>query len=158
MTDGGYGPVRRKEDARFIRGKGTFVDDIQLPGMLHGRIVRSVVPSARIVSMDTAAARAVPGVRAVLTAADVPVNRVLEHASGGLGELGGQGACLLDDAGPVQFDSLQLYEVFNQLLHPCQEGYGIGALFRKCGWDGGWWDYRIPPMCEEERARVGLQE
>ena len=74
-----------------------------------------------------------------------------------LGELGGQGACLLDDAGPVQFDSLQLYEVFNQLLHPCQEGYGIGALFRKCGWDGGRWDCRIPPMCEEKCARVGRE-
>ena len=36
-----YGPVRRKEDARFLRGQGTFVDDIQLPGMLHGAILRS---------------------------------------------------------------------------------------------------------------------
>ncbi len=49
-VDGAYGPVRRKEDARFIRGKGTFVDDIQLPGMLHGAILRSPLAHARIVS------------------------------------------------------------------------------------------------------------
>ncbi len=44
----------------------------------------------------------------------------------GLGELGGQSARLLSEAGPLQFDGLQFYEVFNQRLHPCQEGYGIG--------------------------------
>ena len=43
-----------------------------------------------------------------------------------LGELGGQGARLLGEAGSLQFEGLQLYEVFNQRLHPCQEGYGIG--------------------------------
>ena len=60
--DGAYGPVRRKEDARFLRGQGTFVDDIQLPGMLHGAILRSPLAHARIVSVDTAAARgASPG-------------------------------------------------------------------------------------------------
>src|ERR1017187_3021337 len=67
MTDGGYGPVRRKEDARFIRGKGTFVDDITLPGMLHGAVLRSPLAHARIVSIDTAAAEAHPSVEAVIT-------------------------------------------------------------------------------------------
>jgi aerobic carbon-monoxide dehydrogenase large subunit len=67
MTDGGYGPVRRKEDARFIRGKGTFVDDIQLPGMLHGAILRSPLAHARIVSIDTTAAEGHPKVSAVIT-------------------------------------------------------------------------------------------
>src|ERR1022692_4420567 len=67
MTDGGYGPVRRKEDARFIRGKGTFVDDIQLPGMLHGAILRSPLAHARIVSIDTTAAEGHPKVNAVIT-------------------------------------------------------------------------------------------
>jgi aerobic carbon-monoxide dehydrogenase large subunit len=62
-----YGPVKRKEDARFIRGKGTFVDDIQLPGMLHGAILRSPLAHARVVSIDTAAAEAHPKVRAVIT-------------------------------------------------------------------------------------------
>ena len=62
-----YGPVRRKEDARFIRGQGTFTDDIQLPGMLHGAILRSPLAHARIVSIDTLAAEAHPRVRAVIT-------------------------------------------------------------------------------------------
>jgi carbon-monoxide dehydrogenase large subunit len=64
---GAYGPVRRKEDARFVRGKGLFVDDIQLPGMLYGAILRSPLAHARIVSVDTAAAQAHPRVEAVIT-------------------------------------------------------------------------------------------
>ena len=62
-----YGPARRKEDARFIRGRGTFVDDVQLPGMLHGAILRSPLAHARIRCVDTAAAEAHPKVRAVIT-------------------------------------------------------------------------------------------
>ena len=62
-----YGPVPRKEDARFIRGRGTFVDDVQLAGMLHGAILRSPLAHARIRSVDTVAAQAHPKVRAVLT-------------------------------------------------------------------------------------------
>jgi len=70
-----------------VKGSMLYAADWELPGMLFGRIVRGQVGSARIVSVDTAAARAVPGVVAVLTAADVPVNKLVEHASGGLGEL-----------------------------------------------------------------------
>jgi carbon-monoxide dehydrogenase large subunit len=65
--NGAYGPVRRKEDARFIRGQGTYLDDIRLPGMLHAAILRSPVAHARIVSIDTSAAQAHPKVRAVIT-------------------------------------------------------------------------------------------
>jgi carbon-monoxide dehydrogenase large subunit len=65
--DSAYGSLPRKEDARFIRGKGTFVDDIQLPGMLHGAILRSPLAHARIVSVDTTAAQAHPQVEAVIT-------------------------------------------------------------------------------------------
>ncbi len=57
----------RKEDARFIRGRGRFLDDITLPGMLHGAILRSPLAHARIASVDTAAARAHPMVEAVIT-------------------------------------------------------------------------------------------
>jgi carbon-monoxide dehydrogenase large subunit len=68
VTPGGaYGPLRRKEDARFIRGQGRFVDDIQLPGMLHGAILRSPLAHARIVAIDTVAAQAHPRVEAVIT-------------------------------------------------------------------------------------------
>src|SRR5580700_3494903 len=67
----GYGAMPRKEDARFIRGQGTFVDDIVLPGMLHGAILRSPLAHARIRSVDATAARAHPHVEAVLTGADL---------------------------------------------------------------------------------------
>src|SRR5215469_5865054 len=66
-----YGPVPRKEDARFIRGRGVFVDDIQLPGMLYGAILRSPLPHARITAIDTVAAEAHPRVEAVFTGQDL---------------------------------------------------------------------------------------
>src|SRR5690242_3555603 len=61
----------RKEDARFIRGRGTYIDDIKLPGMLFGAIVRSPFAHARIKSIDKSKALNVPGVIAVLTADDL---------------------------------------------------------------------------------------
>ena len=65
---GGMGASRRRvEDNRFIRGKGKYVDDIVLPGMLHMEILRSPVAHARIKSIDTSAAWEVPGVRLVMT-------------------------------------------------------------------------------------------
>src|SRR4051795_7297083 len=66
-----FGPVRRKEDARFIRGQGHYVDDVQLPRMLHGAVLRSPVAHARIVSIDTSAALQHPKVHAVITGADL---------------------------------------------------------------------------------------
>ena len=69
---GGMGhSVRRKEDPRFIRGKGSYVDDFKLPGMLHLDIVRSPMAHARIVSINTEKALAIPGVLAVLTGKDL---------------------------------------------------------------------------------------
>ena len=70
-----------------VKGSLHYAADWQLPGMLHGRVVRSPVPSARITGIDVTAARALPGVAAVLTAADVPSNQIVELASGGLAEL-----------------------------------------------------------------------
>src|SRR6201987_2969424 len=67
----GFGRLKRKEDARFIRGQGHYVDDVQLPGMLHGAILRSPVAHARIVSIDTSAALAHPKVHAVITGKDL---------------------------------------------------------------------------------------
>jgi len=63
----GFGRMERKEDARFIRGQGNYVDDLQLPGMLHGAILRSPYAHARLVSIDTSAAEAHPKVKAVIT-------------------------------------------------------------------------------------------
>ncbi len=65
---GGMGhSVKRKEDPRLIRGKGNFVDDVQLPGMLHMDIVRSPYAHAKIKKISTEKALKVPGVLAVIT-------------------------------------------------------------------------------------------
>ena len=59
---------KRVEDVRFTQGKGNYVDDLKLPGMLYGDLVRSPHGHARVKKIDTAKAAAVPGVVAVLTA------------------------------------------------------------------------------------------
>ena len=65
----GFGSHPRVEDARFIRGRGNYVDDVQLPGMLHSAVLRSPYAHARIVSIDTSAAEAHPKVKGVITGA-----------------------------------------------------------------------------------------
>ena len=65
---GGMGASRRRvEDNRFIRGRGNYIDDVVLPGMLHMEILRSPVAHARIRSIDVSKAWEIPGVRLVLT-------------------------------------------------------------------------------------------
>ncbi len=64
-------PVQRKEDPRLLRGRGTYVDDIDLPEMLHAAILRSTHAHARILHIDVSAARSLPGVHLVLTADDL---------------------------------------------------------------------------------------
>ena len=64
-------PIRRKEDRRFLTGRGQFVDDVKLPNALHAAIVRSPHAHARIVSIDTGPAMEMPGVAAVLTFEDI---------------------------------------------------------------------------------------
>ena len=63
--------VQRVEDARLLTGRGTFVDDVVRPGMLHACFVRSPYPRARIAGVDASAALALDGVHAVLVAADI---------------------------------------------------------------------------------------
>jgi len=65
----GYGRMLRKEDPRFVRGKGRYIDDLQLTGMLHLAILRAPMAHARIVSIDTSAAEAMPKVKLVVTGA-----------------------------------------------------------------------------------------
>ena len=62
---------KRVEDVRFTQGRGNYIDDIKLPGMLHGDFHRSSHAHARVVKIDTSKAKAVPGVVAVLTAEDL---------------------------------------------------------------------------------------
>jgi nicotinate dehydrogenase large molybdopterin subunit len=98
--DADSGPLDREREMRVVgtspahhdfvnkvRGTLLYAADWSLPGMIHGKIVRADVAPARIVSIDTSAAERLEGVVAVLTADDVPHNMIVEHASGGLGEL-----------------------------------------------------------------------
>ncbi|MFQ5691043.1 MAG: xanthine dehydrogenase family protein molybdopterin-binding subunit [Gemmatimonadota bacterium] len=64
---------RRVEGLRKSTGREIYTDDIVLPGMLHGKILRSTVPHARIVSIDTSRAEALEGVHAVITGRDMPI-------------------------------------------------------------------------------------
>jgi carbon-monoxide dehydrogenase large subunit len=64
-------PLKRCEDPKLLTGSGSFVDDVQLPDMLHAAILRSPHAHARLRSLDVSAARAMAGVVAVLTGADI---------------------------------------------------------------------------------------
>jgi len=69
---GGMGhSLKRKEDSRFIQGKGNYVDDVHLPGMVYGQMVRSPYAHARLKSIDSEKARQLPGVLAVITGEDL---------------------------------------------------------------------------------------
>jgi carbon-monoxide dehydrogenase large subunit len=67
----GFGRLKRKEDPRFVRGRGHYVDDVNLPGMLHGAVLRSPLAHARITNIDTSAAMQHPKVHAVVTGKDL---------------------------------------------------------------------------------------
>ena len=65
-------PIERREDLRFLRGRGEYVDDLKVPGLLHAVILRSSVAHGRIKKIDASAAQKIPGVHAVITAKDMP--------------------------------------------------------------------------------------
>ena len=67
--------IKRSEDPRILTGAGRYVDDIKLPGMLHAAFVRSPLAHGRVLSVDVSAARALPGVVAVLTGAELEALR-----------------------------------------------------------------------------------
>src|SRR5579862_5911426 len=84
--------IKRKEDDRLVRGKGKFVDDIKMLGMLHLVFVRSPYAHAKITGVDVAEAEALPGVACTLTGAEIsklvdpffeigpsPSNRILDY-------------------------------------------------------------------------------
>src|SRR6266852_214805 len=64
--------IKRKEDRRFLTGRGRYLDDVPIAGALHAAIVRSPHAHARIECVDAAAALALPGVVAVLSLAELP--------------------------------------------------------------------------------------
>ncbi len=69
----------RAEAKEKLLGTGEFVDDMQIPGMLCGAVLRAKYPRAMVKRIDIAAARRLPGVQAILTAKDVPGERMLGH-------------------------------------------------------------------------------
>src|SRR5262249_48701838 len=74
---GGMGhSVKRKEDLRFIRGKGNYVDDIKLPGMIYLDIVRSPLAHAKIKNIDASKALKIPGVLAVVNGKDLEAHKL----------------------------------------------------------------------------------
>ena len=75
-TTGVGAPVRRKEDHRFITGKGNYTDDINRPGQTYAFFVRSPHAHAKIRKIDTKAAKALPGVVGILTGADLAADKV----------------------------------------------------------------------------------
>src|SRR6516165_7203975 len=95
-------PMPRKEDERLVTGKGRFTDDFSLPGEAHAAMVRSPHPHARIVAIDAAAAKAMPGVLGVFTGAD----------------------CIADKIGPLPHDPVPKTKFDMKLTGP-----GGGAVF-----------------------------
>src|SRR5262249_26543280 len=87
-------PMPRREDARLLTGQGTFVDDLDIPGVLHAAMVRSHHAHARIRGFDTARANALPGVHAIVTAS---MELITARARPGVSAvvLAGEGAELL---------------------------------------------------------------
>ncbi len=106
LDDAGYRfigkPILRKEDQRLITGKGQFTDDFNIDGQAYAVVVRSPHPHARIVSVDTERARAMPGVVGVLTGAD----------------------CLADKVGPIPHDPVPKTKFDQKLTAP-----GGGKVF-----------------------------
>ena len=75
-ADGIGAAVRRKEDVRFLTGRGTYTDDIARHGQTHAYIIRSSQPHALIKRIDTSKAKAAPGVVAIFTGADMAADKV----------------------------------------------------------------------------------
>src|SRR6266700_4984031 len=91
----GKRPIRH-DGVDKVTGRAAYGADFSLPGLLHGAVLRSPHPHARIVSIDTAAAEAVPGVKAIVTARDIPPNsaKVLLGGEASL-DLGDMSDCML---------------------------------------------------------------
>src|SRR6201995_2517632 len=151
---GGMGASRKRvEDNRFVRGKGNYIDDIVLPGMLHMEILRSPLAHARIRSIDTSKAWEVPGVRLVLTG-DMMATRNLAWmptlsydtqavlATDKVRFQGQEVACVIADDPYIAKDACEAievdYEPLPVVVNPQQAGQADAPVIRddKEGQDG----------------------
>jgi carbon-monoxide dehydrogenase large subunit len=117
--------VRRKEDPRLLTGRGQFVDDIALPGMLHVAFARSAVARGNILSIKTDVAREVPGVHAIYTQKDLarfkvdmmnfffisPEIEITPLANGRVAYVGEPVALVIADSRHIAEDGAALVEV-----------------------------------------------
>jgi aerobic carbon-monoxide dehydrogenase large subunit len=121
--------IKRKEDDRFIQGRGHYVDDVQLPGMLHMAILRSPYAHARINSIDASAAQELPGVVAVVTGELLEQHNLawMPTLSGDTQAVlatdkvrmqGQEVACVVAEDPYVAHDALELIDVDYELLQP----------------------------------------
>ena len=99
--------------AQKVKGAAPFTDDLVLPGMLYGKILRSPLPHARILNIDTSAAKALPGVRTVITADDI------ELVPFGFGQdntalKADKVTCIRDEVAAVAADSPQIAEATSE--------------------------------------------
>lgn len=129
MTTRWFGArIPRSEDSRLVTGRGTYVDDVRVPGTLHAAFLRSPFAAARIKSIDVSRARTLPGVHLVLTGFDAPVlrnpcpllipNPQLQHpktqvplATEVVRHVGEPVACVVADSRYEAEDALELIEV-----------------------------------------------
>jgi aerobic carbon-monoxide dehydrogenase large subunit len=109
--------MKRKEDPRFIRGRGRYLDDIKLPGMVYLALVHSPYPHARIKSIDKSAALALPGVVAVITGEDL-------------------NAAKLEWLPTFHGYDKQMVLAFGKALYQYQEVAGVVATTREIAHDG----------------------
>lgn len=109
--------MKRKEDPRFIRGRGRYLDDIKLPGMMYLALVHSPYPHARIKSIDKSAALALPGVVAVITGEDLD-------------------AAKLEWLPTFHGLDKQMVLAFGKALYQYQEVAGVVATTREVAHDG----------------------
>src|ERR1700730_15915661 len=117
---GGIGEsIKRKEDARFLRGQGNYMDDITLPGMLHMAILRSPYAHARIRSVDGSAAAAVPGVGALVTG-----GLMAQHNLAGMPTLSGDTQAVLA-TDKVRFQGQEVAAVVAETKYAAEDAVGL---------------------------------
>ena len=147
-------PIERIEDLRLLRGRGQFVDDLHLDGMLHAAVLRSSIPHGRIIRLDTTAARVLPGVAAVITAAEigdpvptiplrlVPMSDLVPYeqpviANGKVRYVGEPIAVVVAESAAIAEDALELIAVEIETLPPCVDTSTAAAnqslLFEETG-------------------------
>ena len=125
--------IKRKENRRFLTGRGQYVDDTVIPGMLHAAILRSPVARARMVSIDTSAALELPGVVEIYLAADIngmfgtlayypwptePFGVDMVLADGVVSFVGDPIAVVLAESRYIAEDALELIDIDYDVLDP----------------------------------------